>query len=594
MKKILIKEQNTSTTGFSDAPVKVETKSENKNPILISAVNACNIPIGPKGYQWSKYENNEDYLVKYVDNSKDLQKRIYVNKNNQLQISIDEYDGTPEKNIVSKKSLLWECNNKLAPYVAAPINTQQDDYMNRYVDAHMIYTKTRPLGANANEYERLDMNSIKDDDEAQKLFTTPGIHFLYKHKGLTNLTPDQTEKINKFITNLNLTLTVPDAGTKEYAAGKPAYDTLRDLKVGNNILELIQDIDKHRLKSSIPDQRKKLMVYPIKDTRNSNTRSKDVNQLNNEIKSQIKNSKIDKGVCRKTIKFLFNSAKANNEKGLPTTIIEPYDLANQKKYAKSCSTQGTTFLSGPFGVKDELDFLENCRNGWCLRGMNENKSNLGTLIRENLLEIKEKKNKSILSEGKIVKGRLSIISENVILKTNKQKDKFFGDLLSEMVYLNSQGFNKEIINEGFFDVITGLLGHAPEGIMEYFKEYIGKWLVKHLTPADENGWIGNMIITGIGNLDISEIPKLTDCNFLTKWISKSAAEGTVRKLTHEKGLDGPFYDVLRNSIIDMMDKSALGSKIEEGLGGIICPLLGGVKNKMDAATDKLKEKALAK
>jgi hypothetical protein len=163
-----------------------------------------------------------------------------------------------------------------------------------------------------------------------------------------------------------------------------------------------------------------------------------------------------------------------------------------------------------------------------------------------------------------------------------------------MVYLNSQGFDKQVINEGFFDKLKSLLGHSPEGIMEYFKEYMGEWLVKHLTPVDEDGWIGNMIITGIGNLDISEIPKLTDCNFLTKWISKTAAEGTVRKLTHEKGLDGPFYDVLRNSIIDMMDKSTLGSKIEEGLGGIICPLLGGVKSKMDAATDKLKEKALAK
>ena len=35
------------------------------------------------------------------------------------------------------------------------------------------------------------------------------------------------------------------------------------------------------------------------------------------------------------------------------------------------------------------------------------------------------------------------------------------------------------------------------------------------------------------------------------------------------------------------------SKIEEGLGSIICPLLGGVKNKMNVATDTLKQKALA-
>lgn len=239
------------------------------------------------------------------------------------------------------------------------------------------------------------------------------------------------------------------------------------------------------------------------------------------------------------------------------------------------------------------DYSINVNAGQSVQRENKEKQ-LKNLVRESLLEIKEKKNKSTLGEGKIVKGRLSIISENVTLNNNKQKDKFFNELLSEMVYLNSQGFDKQVVNEGFFDMLKSLLGHSPDGIMEYFKEYMGKWLVEHLTPVDPDGWIGNMIITGIGNLPIGEIPKLTDCNYLTKWLSKSAAEGTVRKLTHEKGLDGPFYDVLRNSIVDMLDETSLGSKIEEGLGGIICPLLGGVKNKMDDATDKLKEKALAK
>jgi len=218
---------------------------------------------------------------------------------------------------------------------------------------------------------------------------------------------------------------------------------------------------------------------------------------------------------------------------------------------------------------------------------------LKNLIRESLLEIKETKKKSIVGEGKIVKARLTIISENVTLKTKKQKDKFFDELLSEMVYLNSQGFDKQVITEGFWDALKGLFGHAPSGIMEYFKEYMGKWLVEHLTPMDPEGWFGSMIITGIGNLPIGDIPKLTDCNYLTKWISKTAAEGTVRKLTHEKGLDGPFYDILRNSIVDMLDETSLGSKIEEALGSFICPLLGGVKNKMEKATDTLKQKALA-
>ena len=58
----------------------------------------------------------------------------------------------------------------------------------------------------------------------------------------------------------------------------------------------------------------------------------------------------------------------------------------------------------------------------------ESTHNLKNLIRESLLEVKKTKEKNVLSEGKIVKARLSIISENVNLKTKKQKDKFFGEL----------------------------------------------------------------------------------------------------------------------------------------------------------------------
>ena len=129
--------------------------------------------------------------------------------------------------------------------------------------------------------------------------------------------------------------------------------------------------------------------------------------------------------------------------------------------------------------------------------------------------------------------------------------------------------------------------------MEYFKEYMAKWLVNNLTPMDPEGWLGNIVITAIGNLAIGDIPKLTDCNFLTKLISKSVAEGALRKLTHEKGLEGPFYDILRNSIVDMLDETSLGTKIEEGLGNVICPLLGGITSKMNSATDKLKQNALS-
>jgi hypothetical protein len=377
--------------------------------------------------------------------------------------------------------------------------------------------------------------------------------------------------------------------------------------------EILKQVNAARGASSSPNPKDKepLRVWPL-----TGTSSVDLIKSVKTASDAIKKDRLSRETCRSVIKFLYKNAT----KGGQNTVVSDVDLGGMIEGAKKCMTQGTKYLNGIVGIQNEINYLQKCNSTWCTgplnvkpdgtkcpvgqyydidRGRcmepqtNENSHNLKNLIRESLLEIKKTKEKNVLSEGKIVKARLSIISENVNFKTKKQKDKFFDELLSEMVYLNSQGFDKQVINEGFFDMLKSLLGHSPDAIMEYFKEYMAKWLVNNLTPMDPEGWVGNMIITGVGNLPIGDIPKLTDCNYLTKWISKSAAEGTVRKLTHEKGLDGPFYDVLRNAIVDMLDSTSLGSKIEEGLGSIICPLLGGVKNKMNVATDTLKQKALA-
>lgn len=334
-------------------------------------------------------------------------------------------------------------------------------------------------------------------------------------------------------------------------------------------------------------------LYPVHQVLTDMSADQLVASMTTAIEEMKKTDK-DKKSCETLVKAYYKAFELSTEINLNI-------LGTIKAYVNKCSKKHNFGIFGgldkkiqsiQFGAKKgNTDYSLSPNAGSQVRESKEKQ--LKNLIRESLIETKKTKERNVLSEGKIVKARLSIISENVSLKTKKQKDKFFDELLSEMTYLNSQGFDKKIINEGFWDTLKGLFGHAPDGIMEYFKEYIAKWLVEHLTPMDSNGWLGSIVITAIGNLPIGDIPKLTDCNFLTKLISKSVAEGTVRKLTHEKGLEGPFYDILRNSIVDMLDETSLGSKIEEALGSFICPLLGGVKNKMNVATDTLKQKALA-
>jgi hypothetical protein len=225
--------------------------------------------------------------------------------------------------------------------------------------------------------------------------------------------------------------------------------------------------------------------------------------------------------------------------------------------------------------------------------MTESNSKLKNLIRESLITAKETKRKTLLGESKIVTSRFAIISEGRKLKTKKDLNKFFSEVISEMTYMNTQGFNKEIISEGFWDMLKGIFGHTPDGVLEYFKEYVGKWLVDNLTPIDPEGWIGSIIITAIGNLPVGDIPKLTDCNYLTKLVAKSVGEGALRKISHEKGIEGPFYDILRNTLVDSLEESSFVQKLEEGLGNVLCPLIGGLSTKMDSAASALKQKALS-
>ena len=522
--------------------------------------------------------------------------------NNNNMVTKERYD-TSRKLLSSE--VMSACQNKISSYIPLPWTKDQENSIIGYTTNHKGVIKDKPDAKTIRNYTPIDMFTIDP-----KLFPTPKLIYVYSHSSLNGLELDQVAAINALITSVGWTIDIPLIGTKELAQGADAIQKMKELGVETTeSKKVLVDANAKRANSTIESERGPLKLYPI-----ATTGSSEVDMVTNleALDTAIKDKIMSKNACRKSIKFLSKKSEANKGNGYRTSDVDPKMLANARQFAQSCVTQGTKYLGGIFGINDEIKDLQACRNPWCLgqpcepgqsydgerkRCMgtrtNENTISLKNLIRESLIETKKTKEKNVLSEGKIVKARLSIISENVNFKTKKQKDKFFDELLSEMVYLNSQGFDKQVINEGFFDMLKSLLGHTPDGVMEYFKEYMGKWLVEHLTPMDSEGWFGSMIITGIGNLPIGDIPKLTDCNYLTKWISKTAAEGTVRKLTHEKGLDGAFYDVLRNSIVDMLDSTSLGSKIEEGLGSIICPLLGGVKNKMEKATDTLKQKALA-
>ena len=304
--------------------------------------------------------------------------------------------------------------------------------------------------------------------------------------------------------------------------------------------------------------------------------------------------------CKPYLKEYINASTANKK-------AQGFDVSFYKDIAIQCFTQsGLNKLNAMrFLDDDRMRLLQYQLGDWSLGnvetlmdkakgGMRESifDRNLKNLIRENLELLSEDKKKSIIQEEKIIKGRFSIVTEGTDLKTKKGQKKLAKDLFNESLYLSSQGFDKKLINEGFWDILGGLFGNAPEGVLQYFKEYAGQWIVETLLPMDPDGWLANIIIAAIGEFPITDIGKFTDCGYMTKYLSGAIAEGALRKVQHEKVGGGPLYDIIRNSLVDTLEETSFGQKIEGLLGELICPMLGKVSGKMQDISQTMTNGAL--
>jgi hypothetical protein len=228
-------------------------------------------------------------------------------------------------------------------------------------------------------------------------------------------------------------------------------------------------------------------------------------------------------------------------------------------------------------------------------GLNESTDlTIKNVIKENLNKVKSEKLRTYSAESKIIKNRASIIVESPMLNTKPQQKRLFNDILTESIYLNSQGFSKHIIQEQFFDTLKGFFGNEDyDAIFDTFKEYMGEWLVSKLTPLHPDGWMSKSIMGSIDEVKVNDIEKLLDCSYLTKTISKSIVDGSVGKLQKDNELDGGLYDMVRNNLFDYVNGNDFLNKLESDITKILCPLLNGIVEKLENAHDEIREKGMS-
>lgn len=322
--------------------------------------------------------------------------------------------------------------------------------------------------------------------------------------------------------------------------------------------------------------------------------------------SEVK-SKEFKKACQNLLKQYYDFAYGNYP-------INYYTLSRIKPGVNKCASY-TQDIGNIFGSKkwedlktdinnlgirkneygQAIDFRVGSGSGQQKTTVFENRDSiLKKIIRENLNELSESKKKSLVEEYNIINTRFKIISESGKPKTKKQKEKFVDDLLSEMFYLKSQGFNDILINEQFLDIIKSFFGQVPGGIFDTIKERFVQLILEKLGIGTE-GYLANIFIATIGDIPIGDYAngKIFNCEYLSNAISKGVGEGIARKIQKEQGMEGYLYDIIRNSLVDMFTDSSFGQKIEGAIADLVCPSISKIKDKMDLAGETMKEKALS-
>lgn len=221
-----------------------------------------------------------------------------------------------------------------------------------------------------------------------------------------------------------------------------------------------------------------------------------------------------------------------------------------------------------------------------------NESILTSKIKSTLNEIVLEKRKRVLQED-ILKKRVQFLMENTTFKSRKQRREFVINLVKETFYVESQGYDKKIIKEEFWDVLKGFFGNeGSEAVFTSFKTRMGEWLTSHLSPKKNDGWIGNCIRKTIQDINMRDVHMITDCKFLSKKIANSVVQKLDEKMSNDKLKDEGLYDIVRGGMSDNVKSANFTNHIEGKVSDMICPILESMSNKFDDAFKGMKKRAI--
>jgi len=199
--------------------------------------------------------------------------------------------------------------------------------------------------------------------------------------------------------------------------------------------------------------------------------------------------------------------------------------------------------------------------------------NLKKVVKKNLTETQKVK-KTQLTESKIVKGRLGIISESVNFNSKIQTTKFFNKLFIETNNLVNMGINESVINEDLIMVLKGLMGDENSRVIETLKEKLISYLESKLQM---DSFEKDVLTQTIVEIDEDEFAKIfSDKRFLPRKITD-----TFIREFREKYLEG-LTDMTKDLLISRIDSEDFKRELEDKFTTALESLLETIESNMDS------------
>jgi hypothetical protein len=199
--------------------------------------------------------------------------------------------------------------------------------------------------------------------------------------------------------------------------------------------------------------------------------------------------------------------------------------------------------------------------------------NLKKVVKRNLTETQKVK-KTQLTESKIVKGRLGIISESVNFNSKIQTTKFFNKLFIETNNLVNMGINESVINEDLIMVLKGLMGDENSRVIETLKERLISYLESKLQM---DSFEKDVLTQTIVEIDEDEFAKIfSDKRFLPRKITD-----TFIREFREKYLEG-LTDMTKDLLISRIDSEDFKRELEDKFTTALESLLETIESNMDS------------